>query len=76
MRLGCSRCSVPVPNFSERLVEPSDQFVIVPVPNFCVWPVTVRPSRPVSVVSVPEPNGCVRDVVPSDQRVIVPVPNF
>ena len=39
-------------------------------------PVTVRPSRPRSVVSDPEPKGRVSVVVPSDQRVIVPEPNF
>jgi hypothetical protein len=71
---GCSRWSVPLPNFSERVVEPSDQVVIVPLPNGRVWPVTVRPSRARSVVSEPEPNGCVRVVDPSDQVVIVPLP--
>jgi hypothetical protein len=50
--------------------------VIVPDPNFCVWPVTVWPLRPRSVVIVPEPNGLVSVVVPSDQRVTVPLPNF
>ena len=50
--------------------------MIVPDPNFCVWPVTVWPLRPRSVVIVPEPNGLVSVVVPSDQRVIVPLPNF
>jgi len=50
--------------------------VIVPFPNFCVWPVTDWPLRPRSVVIVPEPNGFVSLVVPSDQRVIVPEPNF
>ena len=50
--------------------------MIVPDPNFCVWPVTVWPLRLRSVVSVPEPNGRVSVVVPSDQRVIVPLPNF
>lgn len=57
-------------------MDPSDLSVIVPDPNFCVWPVTVFPSRPRSVVIVPEPNGLVSVVVPSDQRVIVPEPNF
>lgn len=75
-RPGWSRCSVPLPNFSVRLLEPSERFVIVPEPNFCVWPVTLLPSRPRSVVMEPEPNGRVSVVVPSDQRVIVPVPNF
>lgn len=50
--------------------------MIVPDPNFCVWPVTVWPLRPRSVVIVPEPNGLVSVVVPSDQRVTVPLPNF
>lgn len=50
--------------------------MIVPEPNFCVWPVTVRPSRVRSVVIEPEPKGRVSVVVPSDQRVIVPEPNF
>ena len=50
--------------------------MIVPDPNFCVWPVTVWPLRPRSVVIVPEPKGRVSVVVPSDQRVIVPEPNF
>jgi hypothetical protein len=36
LRLGCSRWSVPLPNFSDRELEPSDQLVIVPLPNFCV----------------------------------------
>jgi len=67
---------VPLPNGWFRLLEPSDLFVIVPFPNFCVWPVTVCPLRPRSVVIVPEPNGLVSLVVPSDQRVTVPDPNF
>jgi hypothetical protein len=67
---------VPLPNFSVRLLEPSDLFVIVPDPNLWVCPVTVFPSRPRSVVSAPEPKGRVSVVLPSDQRVIVPEPNF
>jgi hypothetical protein len=50
--------------------------VIVPEPKFRVWPVTVLPSRPRSVVIVPEPKGRVCVVVPSDHLVIVPEPNF
>jgi len=68
--------SVPLPNALVRLVEPSERLVIVPEPNLCVCPVTVRPSRERSVVIDPEPNGRVSVVVPSDQRVIVPDPNF
>ena len=68
--------SVPLPKGCDRLVDPSDLFVIVPEPNFCVWPVTVFPSRLRSVVIVPDPNRRVSVVVPFDQRVIVPEPNF
>jgi len=50
--------------------------VIVPEPNFWVWPVTVRPSRLRSVLSVPEPKGRISVVEPSDHLVIVPEPNF
>jgi len=73
---GWSRWIVPLPNFSVREFEPSDLFVMVPEPNFWVWPVTVLPSRPRSVVIEPEPKGRVSVVEPSDHRVIVPEPNF
>jgi hypothetical protein len=48
---------------------------MVPEPNRCEWPVTVRPPRDCSVVMLPLPKGCVRVVVPSDQRVMVLEPN-
>lgn len=73
---GWSVCSVPPPNGCVRLLDPSERLVIEPDPKGCVWPVTLRPERSVSVESVPAPKGCVRVVVPSDQRVIVPAPNF
>ena len=73
---GWSRWRAPLPNFSVRVLEPSDLFVIVPEPNFWVWPVTVFPSRPRSVVREPEPNGRVSVVEPSDHLVTVPEPNF
>ena len=38
---GSSRWSVPLPNCWLLLLEPSDLVVIVPDPNFWVWPVTV-----------------------------------
>ncbi len=59
-----------------RVLEPSDLFVMVPEPNFWVWPVTVFPSRPLSVVRDPEPKGRDSVVEPSDHLVIVPEPNF
>jgi hypothetical protein len=49
---------------------------MVPEPNFCVWPVTVLPSRVLSVVIEPEPKGLVWLLVPSDLWVSVPEPNF
>jgi hypothetical protein len=75
-RAGVSCCKRPLPNGCDRELEPSERVVIEPEPNGRVWPVTVRPSRPVSVLSAPEPKGRVCVVVPSDQRVIVPEPNF
>ena len=50
--------------------------VIVPEPNFWVWPVIVLPSRLRSVVIDPEPKGLVWLLVPSDRRVIVPELNM
>jgi len=66
---------VPLPNGWLLLLEPSDLVVIVPDPNFWVWPVTVWPLRPRSVVSEPEPNGRVWLLVQSDRCVMVPEPN-
>ena len=66
---------VPLPNGRVWVVEPSDQRVIVPEPNWDVVPVIVLPLRSRCVVVVPLPNGRVWVVDPSDQRVIVPEPN-
>lgn len=49
---------------------------MVPEPNAWVWPVTVFPFLPRSVVSEPDPKGRVSVVEPSDHLVIVPEPNF
>jgi len=54
---GLSVVIVPLPNGWVLLLEPSERFVIVPVPNFCVVPVTVLPLLSRSVVNVPLPNG-------------------
>ena len=67
---------MPLPKGWLLLLEPSDLFVIVPEPNFCVCPVTVLPSRPRSVVIEPDPNGRVWLLVPSERCVIVPDPNW
>jgi hypothetical protein len=65
----------PEPKGRVSVVVPSDQRVIVPEPNFCVCPVTVRPSRVRSVVIEPEPNGRVWLLEPSERLVIEPEPN-
>jgi hypothetical protein len=67
--------SAPEPKGRVCVVVPSDQRVIVPEPNFCVWPVIVRPSRVRSVVIDPEPKGRVWLVEPSERFVIEPEPN-
>ena len=67
---------VPEPNGRVSVVVPSDQRVIVPLPNFCVLPVMVLPSRPRSVVIEPEPKGLVWLLVPSERFVMVPEPNW
>ena len=67
---------VPPPNGLVLLLEPSERFVTVPEPNFCVVPVTVFPPLSRSVVIVPPPNGLVVPLEPSERFVIVPEPNF
>ena len=73
---GLSVVIVPPPNGLVLLLEPSERFVIVPEPNFCVVPVTVFPLLSRSVVIVPPPNGLVVPLEPSERFVIVPEPNF
>ena len=67
---------VPLPNGRVVLLEPSERFVIVPDPNFSVFPVTDFPLLSRSVVVVPLPKGRVVLLDPSDRFVIVLDPNF
>ena len=73
---GLSLVIEPLPNGRVVLLEPSERFVIVPEPNFCVVPVTVLPLLSRSVVIEPLPNGRVVLLEPSERFVIVPEPNF
>ena len=73
---GLSLVIDPLPNGRVVLLEPSERFVIVPEPNFCVVPVTVLPLLSRSVVIEPLPNGRVVLLEPSERFVIVPEPNF
>jgi hypothetical protein len=71
---GLSSVIDPLPNGRVLLLKPSERSVIVPEPNFRVFPVTVLPFLSRSVVIDPLPNGRVSVVVPFDHCVIVPEP--